>query len=104
MAAPSQLYKKRKRKSKEKRKSGKIRSNQRKKECAKVLPDSKTSDSLALPSSWFKSERFTWRGEGKKEGGERRRRRRRGEGRKGGGEEERDKEDKEEVLNNCSCL
>ena len=24
--------------------------------------------------------------------------------RKGGGEEERDKEDKEEVLNNCSCL
>ena len=28
----------------------------------------------------------------------------RGEGRKGGGEEERDKEDKEEVLNNCSCL
>ena len=71
------------------------------KEFAKVLPDSKTSDSLALPSSWFKSERFTWRGEGKKEGGERRRR---GEGRKGGGEEERDKEDKEEVLNNCSCL
>ena len=23
-------------------------------------PDSKTSDSLAFPSSWFKSERFTW--------------------------------------------
>ena len=102
MAAPSQLYKKgekqNRKKSKEKKK---VREN---KEFAKVLPDSKTSDSLALPSSWFKSERFTWRGEGKKEGGERRRRRRRGERRKGGGEEERDKEDKEEVLNNCSCL
>ena len=54
------------------------------KEFAKVLPDSKTSDSLALPSSWFKSERFTWRGEGKKEG-------ERGEG----GEDE-EKEGKEE--------